>query len=222
MSPTTATSPRSSMSTRQRSRRIVDAHAHSCPTPTWSSAGSRVRTTRSQRRSVSRTGSSARRASCGGRIHRLLRLKLETGRPIRWLFLENVDRLLKSPASQRGRDFAVMLASLADLGYEVEWRVINAAEYGFPQKRRRVFIVGRYLGFPGTTRRPGRRPQGSSRGRSRSSHKLASTGFPSTWIRTRRWSVTRSESDAKRTAFGNAGVMRRSSTGEALQSGRRT
>jgi DNA (cytosine-5)-methyltransferase 1 len=56
--------------------------------------------------------------------------------------LENVDRLLKSPASQRGRDFAVMLASLDDLGYVVEWRVINAADYGFPQRRRRIFIFG--------------------------------------------------------------------------------
>ena len=59
-----------------------------------------------------------------------------------YLMLENVDRLLKSPASQRGRDFAVMLASLNNLGYSVEWRVINAAEYGFPQRRRRVFILG--------------------------------------------------------------------------------
>jgi DNA (cytosine-5)-methyltransferase 1 len=71
-------------------------------------------------------------------IHRLLSIK----RPS-FLFLENVDRLLKSPATQRGRDFAIMLASLSDLGYEVEWRVVNAAEYGFPQKRRRVFIIGR-------------------------------------------------------------------------------
>ncbi|MFI5184239.1 MAG: DNA (cytosine-5-)-methyltransferase [Vicinamibacteria bacterium] len=59
------------------------------------------------------------------------------------LFLENVDRLMKSPASQRGRDFAIMLASLNRLGYAVEWRVVNAADYGFPQKRRRVYIVGR-------------------------------------------------------------------------------
>lgn len=59
-----------------------------------------------------------------------------------FLMLENVDRLLKSPASQRGRDFAVMLASLSSLGYVVEWRVINAAEYGFPQRRRRVYILG--------------------------------------------------------------------------------
>jgi len=59
-----------------------------------------------------------------------------------YLMLENVDRLLKSPAGQRGRDFAVMLASLNKLGYIVEWRVINAAEYGMPQRRRRVFIMG--------------------------------------------------------------------------------
>jgi len=59
-----------------------------------------------------------------------------------YLFLENVDRLLKSPAKQRGKDFAVMLASLSDLGYAIEWRVVNAADYGFPQRRRRVFIMG--------------------------------------------------------------------------------
>lgn len=59
----------------------------------------------------------------------------------KFIFLENVDRLLKSPATQRGRDFAVMLRTLGDAGYLVEWRVINAAEYGFPQRRIRVFIV---------------------------------------------------------------------------------
>jgi DNA (cytosine-5)-methyltransferase 1 len=65
---------------------------------------------------------------------------LEEKRP-RFVFLENVDRLLKSPATQRGRDFAIILACLSDLGYLVEWRVANAADYGFPQRRRRVFIV---------------------------------------------------------------------------------
>ena len=63
----------------------------------------------------------------------------------KYLILENVDRLLKSPANQRGKDFAIMLASLNNLGYVVEWRVINAADFGFPQKRRRVFILA-YLG----------------------------------------------------------------------------
>lgn len=58
-----------------------------------------------------------------------------------YLFLENVDRLLISPSNQRGRDFAIILKSLNDLGYAVEWRVINAAEYGMPQRRRRTFIL---------------------------------------------------------------------------------
>ncbi len=68
-------------------------------------------------------------------IYRFLKLK----RPGHVL-LENVDRLLKSPASQRGRDFAIILSCFADLGYSVEWRVVNSAEYGFPQRRKRVYI----------------------------------------------------------------------------------
>lgn len=59
----------------------------------------------------------------------------------KWCLFENVDRLLKSPASNRGRDFATILACLADTGYDVEWRVVNAADYGNPQRRRRVFIL---------------------------------------------------------------------------------
>lgn len=73
-------------------------------------------------------------------IYRILNEKGES-RP-NYLFFENVDRLLGSPAKQRGRDFAVILASLSDLGYTVEWRVINAADYGMPQRRRRTYIVG--------------------------------------------------------------------------------
>lgn len=69
-------------------------------------------------------------------IYRFLRLKNTP----RYVLLENVDRLLKSPATQRGRDFAIILSCFASLGYSVEWRVVNAAEYGFPQKRRRVYI----------------------------------------------------------------------------------
>ena len=57
-----------------------------------------------------------------------------------FVLLENVDRLLISPAKQRGRDFGIILRSFLDAGYAVEWRVINAGEYGLPQKRRRVFI----------------------------------------------------------------------------------
>ncbi len=72
-------------------------------------------------------------------IEKILREK-KSKKP-KYLLLENVDRLLKSPASQRGRDFAIMLASLSDLGYGVEWRIINAGDYGMPQRRRRVFFL---------------------------------------------------------------------------------
>lgn len=58
----------------------------------------------------------------------------------KYLILENVDRLLKSPSKQRGRDFAIMLGAFNQLGYSVEWRVINAADYGRGQRRRRVFF----------------------------------------------------------------------------------
>jgi DNA (cytosine-5)-methyltransferase 1 len=57
-----------------------------------------------------------------------------------FLLLENVDRLLKSPSFQRGRDFSIMLKSLMDYGYGIEWRVINAASYGHVQRRKRLYI----------------------------------------------------------------------------------
>lgn len=57
-----------------------------------------------------------------------------------FVLLENVDRLLKAPAKQRGQAFGIILRCFADLGYGVQWRVLNAAEYGHPQKRRRIFI----------------------------------------------------------------------------------
>lgn len=72
-------------------------------------------------------------------IYRILKEKKENAP--KYLILENVDRLLKSPSSQRGRDFAIILSSLNSLGYAVEWRVINASDYGMPQRRRRVFIM---------------------------------------------------------------------------------
>lgn len=70
-------------------------------------------------------------------IHRILNTHPA---PPKYLMLENVDRLLNSPATQRGRDFAIILASLSDLGYIVEWRVVNAAEYGMPQRRKRTYM----------------------------------------------------------------------------------
>ncbi len=94
-------------------------------------------------------------------IHRILAEK--RNKP-RYLLLENVDRLLGSPAGQRGRDLAIMLASLSALGYAVEWRVINAADLGLPQRRKRVFLFGEWK--PG-----GRYTSGTARDR------LLSKGF---------------------------------------------
>lgn len=74
-------------------------------------------------------------------IYRFLKLQNDRSKDAaRYCLFENVDRLLKSPASQRGRDFAIILSCLAERGYSVEWRVVNSAEYGFPQRRKRVYI----------------------------------------------------------------------------------
>ena len=59
----------------------------------------------------------------------------------KYCLFENVNRLLLSPALERGRDFAYMLTTLNDMGYGVEWMVIDASAYGFPQKRKRVFFM---------------------------------------------------------------------------------
>jgi DNA (cytosine-5)-methyltransferase 1 len=93
--------------------------------------------------SVAKTLSSAKglKGKKGVLWWEILRL-VEIHKP-KFIFLENVDRLLKSPATQRGRDFAVMLRTLSDSGYVIEWRVVNAAEYGFPQRRIRVFIIAK-------------------------------------------------------------------------------
>ncbi len=77
-------------------------------------------------------------------ILRLIKNMDKKKRP-RFVFLENVDRLLKSPSKQRGRDFAIMLKTLGEAGYLIEWRAVNAAEYGFAQRRIRVFIVARLI-----------------------------------------------------------------------------
>ena len=69
-------------------------------------------------------------------IHKIIEVKKPD-----YILLENVDRLLKSPTNMRGRDFAIMLRTLVDLGYTVEWKVINAGKYGMPQRRKRVFIM---------------------------------------------------------------------------------
>lgn len=74
-------------------------------------------------------------------VTRFLQARIKAGSPMKYLLLENVDRLINSPSAHRGRDFAIMLASLQSLGYAVEWRVVNSADYGFAQRRKRVFIA---------------------------------------------------------------------------------
>ena len=81
-------------------------------------------------------------------IERILNKLRDKNRAPDYLLLENVNKLLISPTKRpgeqdfAGKDFAIILSSLARLDYNVEWRMINAADYGFPQKRRRVFIFG--------------------------------------------------------------------------------
>lgn len=74
-------------------------------------------------------------------VARMLNARLAAGKPIQYVLLENVDRLINSPSTCRGRDFSIILASLQSLGYAVEWRIVNAADYGFPQRRKRIFIL---------------------------------------------------------------------------------
>lgn len=88
--------------------------------------------------SVARTNAEGINGKKGVLFWEIIRILTDKRPP--FVLLENVDRLLKSPSKQRGRDFLVMLKALNDLGYAVEWRVINAANHGFAQKRKRVFI----------------------------------------------------------------------------------
>lgn len=59
----------------------------------------------------------------------------------RVVLLENVAGLL---SSHRGRDFGVVIGTLAELGYSVGWRLLNSKNFGVPQSRQRVYIVGCY------------------------------------------------------------------------------
>lgn len=74
-------------------------------------------------------------------IFEMLQARHEAGEPFEYLMFENVDRLINSPRTCPGRDFAVILSSLQSLGYSIEWRVVNSADYGFPQRRKRTFIL---------------------------------------------------------------------------------
>ena len=88
-------------------------------------------------------GISGSKGSLWWQVNRIVAAKQPT-----YIILENVDNMLKKPTSQRGRDFAVILKSLVDAGYGVEWRVVNAADYGMPQKRRRVFLFAAHRRSP--------------------------------------------------------------------------
>lgn len=68
-------------------------------------------------------------------IERMIRYKNP-----KYLLLENVDRLIKSPSDQRGRDFLIMLKVLHEMNFNVEWNVINGHDYGHVQKRKRIYI----------------------------------------------------------------------------------
>ena len=85
-------------------------------------------------------------------VSRMLHARRKAGAPLKYLVLENVDRLLSSPATCPGQDFARILVSLQQEGYAVEWRVVNAADYGFAQKRRRLFMVAAHESTPLYTR----------------------------------------------------------------------
>jgi len=74
-------------------------------------------------------------------IYTMLKQRFDAGLPIETVLLENVDRILASPKGTPGGDFAVILASLQALGYAVTWQVVNAADYGYPQRRRRCYIL---------------------------------------------------------------------------------
>jgi DNA (cytosine-5)-methyltransferase 1 len=93
-------------------------------------------------------------------IHKLLTARSDAGQPVQVVLLENVDRLLGSPSKCRGRDFAIILASLQSLGYAIAWQVVSAADYGFPQRRKRVFMVAVHRSSPqfGTWRGAARGP----------------------------------------------------------------
>jgi DNA (cytosine-5)-methyltransferase 1 len=88
--------------------------------------------------SLARMGSRAGlKGKRSGLFHEFARL-IGEARP-RVVLLENVAGLL---SSHRGRDFGTVLGTLADFGYSVGWRVLNSKNFGVPQSRQRVYIVG--------------------------------------------------------------------------------
>lgn len=81
-----------------------------------------------------RAGLAGERSGLWFEFHRLL-----SGLKPQWVVVENVPGLLSSNA---GRDFAVILHGLVQLGYGVAWRILDAQYFGLAQRRKRVFVVG--------------------------------------------------------------------------------
>jgi DNA (cytosine-5)-methyltransferase 1 len=81
-----------------------------------------------------RSGLAGERSGLWFEFHRIL----EEHRPA-WVVIENVPGLL---SSNGGRDFAIILRGLVELGYGPAWRILDAQHFGVPQRRRRLFIVG--------------------------------------------------------------------------------
>ncbi|MGF6507690.1 DNA (cytosine-5-)-methyltransferase [Paraburkholderia sp. 32] len=112
-------------------------------------------------------------------IAQLLQQRNDDNRPVQYLVLENVDRLTSSPAASRGRDFAVILSTLKALGYAAEWRVLNAAEYGHAQRRKRIYICA-YHESTGIYRKL--RTAASVSGRTPLTQTLLYSAFPCTLV----------------------------------------
>lgn len=90
-------------------------------------------------------GIQANRSGLFFRVMYLIGQLKEEERP-EWLFIENVKNLLSVNA---GWDFARLLCSLDESGYDAEWQVLNSKEFGVPQNRERVFIIGHLRGRSG-------------------------------------------------------------------------
>lgn len=83
-------------------------------------------------------GFDGNRSSLYFQIIRILKEQKEEDRP-EWILLENVKNLL---SVNKGWDFARVLFALDEIGYDAEWQVLNSKDFGVPQNRERVFIVG--------------------------------------------------------------------------------
>ena len=90
-----------------------------------------------------RRGLDGDRSSLIREIFRLLGETREQDRP-EWLIYENVKGML---SSNRGFDFLAILLEMDELGYDIEWQLVNSKYFGVPQSRERVFTIGHHRRF---------------------------------------------------------------------------